>query len=165
MTIDEQISLLHASFPQFDRLVIRDTDNRGNEFCETILQNKKMPSLPLTVCVTERGCSISVGPFENVTGSDMMTVAETCSAIGDILEDKIVFVQGYKDDSDTGFGAPIFKKVFALTGGIDDMSPDYEYFIKKISTPLTKLSRLFSNLKGRFVIFNFSGSINREIIR
>ncbi len=165
MTIEEQISYLHMKFPQFDRLIIHDRDNRGRAFCETIMPNKKMPSLPLTITLAERGCSISVGPFENVTGFDTMTIEQVCSAIKDIIADKIIFVQGYKDDDETGFGAPCFKRVFALTGGKDDMSEDFEDFIKQISKPLGKFSRIFTNLKGRFVIYNFSGTVNKEIIR
>ena len=165
MTIEEQVSYLQLKFPQFDKTVIHDTDNHGNNFCEAIMPNKSQPNLPLTVCVTERGCSISVGQVENVTGSTSMTAEQTCSAIRDILDDKIIFALGYREGDDTGFGSPYFSRIFALTGKDDDMSEDYEYFIKKISSPLSKFARMLSTLKGRFVIFNFSGSINQELTR
>jgi len=165
VTIQEQISYLHTKFPLFDRMVIHDTDNRGNDFCETIMPNKSNPNTPLTVCVTDRGCSISVGQFDNVTGSSSMTVEQACSAIRDILDDKILFVIGYRGGDDTGFGTPFFSRVFALTGKNDDMSEDYERFLKRISSPLGKFARVFSPMKGRFVIFNFSGTVNKEILR
>jgi len=165
MTIQEQISYLHTRFPQFDRAVIHDTDNHGNDFCETVMPNASQPSFPITVSVTDRGCSISVGQLSDVTGSDSMTAEQTASAISDILADKIIFVLGYDDRDEESFASPYFSRVFALTGGKDDMSEDYEYFMGKISTPLNKFSRMFSTLKGRFVIFNFSGSLYREITR
>ena len=165
MTVNEQVSILQLKNPAFDRQVIHDVDNRGNEFCELIMQNEKKPNLPITVTVTERGCSISVGQFEDVADSRTMTPEQTLAAIKDITNDKIIFVIAYRDDSKTGFGSPTFSRIFALTGGDDDMSREYDAFINKISSPLTKFSRFFTSLKGRFVIFNFTGSVDREIIR
>ena len=165
MTINEQIAYLQLKMPAFDRQVINDVDNRGNAFCEMIMPNSKKPNRPITVTVTERGCSISVGQFDNVTGSTTMTPEQTYAAIKDIIDDKIIFALAYRDDDDTGFGAPVFSRIFAITGNDDDMSAEYDAFIAKISTPLTKFSKLFTSLKGRFVIFNYSGSLDREITR
>ena len=165
MKIEEQIAYIQRKFPAFDRQVIYDTDNRGNDFCEMIMPNEKQPRLPLTVSVSERGCSISVGQLESVTDSDTMTPEETCAAISDIVSDKIIFVLAYREGEDTGFGAPFYSRVFALTGKDDDMSEDYEKFVARISKPLSKLSRIFTAMKGRFVIFNFSGTLMREITR
>ena len=165
MTIQEQITYLHTKFQGFDRGVIHDVDNRGNEFCETVMQNPKNPSCPLTVTVTLNGCSISVGQIENVTGSNRMTAEQACSAIKDILDDKIIFVLGYREGDDTGFGRPFYSRVFALTGGEDDMSEELDELIDTLDRPLNKFTRLFSSLKGRFVIFNYSSSINKEITR
>ena len=165
MTINEQISYLQLKMPAFDRQVIHDVDDRGNAFCEMIMPNEKKPNTPITVTVTERGSSISVGQFADVTGSSTMTPDQVLSAIKDIREDRIIFVLAYREDSETGFSAPLFSRIFALTGKDDDMSAEYDAFIAKISTPLTKFSRLFTSLKGRFVIFNYSGSLDREIIR
>ncbi|MBQ4090780.1 MAG: hypothetical protein IJC64_00530 [Clostridia bacterium] len=165
MKIEEKIAYIQRKFPAFDRQVIYDTDNRGNDFCEMIMPNQKQPNVPLTVSVSERGCSISVGQIENVTGSDAMTPEQASAAISDILADKIIFVLAYRDGDDTGFGAPFYSRIFALTGKGDDMQEDYRKFIEKINKPLTKISRLFTVLKGRFIIFNFSGSLKREITR
>ncbi len=165
MTIDESIEYLKKQLPSFDRKVFRDIDKHGNEFCEMVMQNVSMPSLPITVHISDDGCSISVGQIENVTGSDKMTAAAAVSAICDITSDKIVFVLGYKDEDDIGFGKPFMTEIFALTGGDDDMSKEYERLIDKISSPLSKVSRFFSSLKGRFSIMNFSGSINKTITR
>ena len=165
MTIDEQIAYLKPKCLKFDSHVIHDTDNRGRDFCEMIIPNPQRPSLPITVIVTEKGCSISVGQFEDVASSTAMTPDEVLAAISDVMNDKIIFVLAYRIDEDTGFGAPFFSRIFALTGGDDDMSAEYDAFISKISTPLSRFARAFTALKGRFVIFNFTGSINREIIR
>ena len=45
------------------------------------------------------------------------------------------------------------------------MSEDYEKFIAQISTPIKKILRPITALKGRFVIFNFSGSVNKTVER
>jgi hypothetical protein len=81
------------------------------------------------------------------------------------MADKIVFVLAYKDDGDIGFGAPYFSRVFALTGSDDDMSDDFNSFLKKISKPINKHLRFLTTLKGRFFIFNFSGSLHKNIPR
>ena len=165
MTIEEKISYIQRVIPQFDRQVIYDTDSRGNDFCEMILQNPALPYFPITVTLTERGCSISVGQIENVTSSTTMSPEATCAAIRDILDGKIIFVIAYRDGDDTGFGAPYLTRIFALTGNDDDMQDEYDQFIKKISSPLSKFARKFSSLKGRFVIFNFTATVQKEISR
>ncbi len=165
MTINESIEYLQRQYPAFDRRVFRDTDKNGCEFCEMIMPNKALPSLPLTLHITDEGCSISAGQLENVTGCDKMTACEASAAIADIISDKIIFVLGYRDEDDLGFGKPFLTEIYALTGGDDDMSREYERFIEKISTPLTGFSRLFTSLKGRFLIMNFSGSLNKTITR
>ena len=165
MTAEQSVEYLLAHSRLFERGVIRDTDRRGRDFCEMIIKNDKQPSFPITVTVTDDGCSVSVGQFEDVAGSDRMTPDEVLSAINDIIDDKIIFVLAYKDDDDIGFGAPYFSRVFALTGGEDDMSADYKQFLAKISTPIKKLLRPITALKGRFLIFNYSGSINKTLQR
>ena len=165
MKIEEQISYIQRAIPQFDRQVIYDTDSRGNEFCEMILPNAALPNFPVTVTLTERGCSISVGQIENVTSSTTMSPEATCAAIRDIMDGKIIFVLAYRDGDDTGFGAPYMTRIFAITGKGDDMQDEYDAFIKKISTPLSKFGRKISSLKGRFVIFNFTATVQKEIYR
>ncbi len=165
MNINESIEYLQKQFPSFDRKVFRDIDRHGSEFCEMVMPNKALPSMPLTIHISDDGCSISVGQIENVTGSNKMIPKSAACAISDIISDKIVFVLGYKDEDDIGFGKPFMTEIYALTGADDDMSEEYERFIHKISTPLTKFSRVFSSLKGRFLIMNFSGSLNKTITR
>ena len=162
----EQISeylLSHSRI--FERDVIYDTDRRGESFCELIIKNSSLPSYPITVTATEDGCSVSVGNFANVTGSKKMTPEQTLAAIEDIMADKIIFVLGYRDDDDIGFGSPFFSRIFALTGGEDDMSEEYEEFFRTINKPINKMLRPLHSLKGRFLIFNFSGDVNQTIIR
>ncbi len=165
MTVQQTAEYLLSCDRRFERDVIHDTDRRGRDFCEMIIKNEKQPNFPITVSVTEEGCSLSVGQFEDVASSDRMTPDEVLSAIEDIIADRIIFVLAYKDEDDVGFGAPYFSRVFALTGGVDDMSEEYDRFISQISTPIKKLLRPITALKGRFFIFNFSGSVNRTITR
>ena len=165
MTPEQTSEYLLSRNSRFERNIIRDTDKHGDTFCELIIKNDSLPSYPLTVTVTETGCSISVGNLTNVTGSKTMTPDQTLCAIEDIIEDKIIFALGYHDDDDIGFGSPFLSRIFALTGTDDDMQDEYNDFINTISKPINKNLRFFYSLKGRFLIFNFSGSINKTIIR
>jgi len=165
MTVEQAAEYLLSKNRRFDRNVIYDTDKHGSSFCELFIQNTAFPSLPITVTVTDRGCCVSVGQFDNVTGSRSMTPDQTLSVIDDISQDKIIFVLGYRDDEDIGFGSPFFSRVFAITGGEDDMQAEYEDFLEKISKPIYKKLRFLTPLKGRFLIFNFSGSLKNTIIR
>ena len=106
MTSEQSVEYLLSHSRLFERQVIRDTDRRGRDFCEMIIKNDNQPSFPITVTVTDDGCCVSVGQFEDVTGSDRMTPDEVLSAINDITNDKIIFVLAYKDEDDIGFGAP-----------------------------------------------------------
>ena len=165
MTVEQSVEYLLSHCKLFDRGIIRDRDRRGRDFCEMIIKNEKQPTLPITVSVTEDGASISVGQIEDVANSDRMTPDEVLSAIDDIVNDRIIFVIAYRDEDDIGFGAPYFSRVFALTGGEDDMSADLDSFIAKISTPIKKYLRPVTALKGRFLIFNYSGSLSKTIQR
>jgi hypothetical protein len=165
MTAEQISEYLLSHSRRFERDVIRDTDRHGEGFCELIIKNDSNPSCPITVTVTDEGSSISVGSISNVTGSKKMSPDQTLGAIEDIIADKIVFILGYRDDDDLGFGSPFLSRVFALTGGDDDMGEEYDDFIKTISTPINKRLRFFYSMKGRFLIFNYSGSLNKTIIR
>lgn len=165
MTVEQSVEYLLLHQRRFERNGIWDTDRRGRNFCELIIKNPDQPSFPITVTVTENGCCVSVGQFEDVADSDKMTPDQALAAINDILSDRIIFVLAYKKEDDVGFGAPYFSRIFAITGEEDDMSEDYEKFIAQISTPIKKILRPITALKGRFVIFNFSGSVNKTVER
>ena len=152
MTVEQVSEYLLSHSRRFERDVIYDTDKHGDSFCELIIKN---PSLR----------SLSVGNFSDVTGNKKMTPDQTLLAIEDIIADKIIFVLGYRDDDDIGFGSPFFSRIFALTGKDDDMTDDYDDFIKTVSTPINKRLRFLYSLKGRFLIFNFSGSVRKTILR
>ncbi|MBQ3012123.1 MAG: hypothetical protein IJD74_01125 [Clostridia bacterium] len=165
MNIEEKIEYLRRALPALDRRTIYDVDNRGEEFCEIIYPNKLQPTMPIAVSISERGCLISVGQISDVVGSFPITPEQAVSAINDIISDKIVFVLGFADEDDIGFGAPFFTQIFPITGEEDDMSEELEAFVKKIEAPLSKWKRKLTRFKGRFVITNFSGSENRVIFR
>lgn len=166
MTVEQSVEYLLLHERRFDRNGIWDKDRRGRDFCELIIKNPNLPSFPVTVTVTENGCSVSVGQLEDVANSNRMTPEQVIAAIDDILSDRIIFVLAYNKEDDLGFGTPYFSRIFAITGEDDDMSEEYDEFIAKISTPIKhKLLRPLTALKGRFVIFNFSGLINKTIER
>lgn len=165
MTVEQTAEYIQSQCRYFEKGIIYDKDRHGRAFCELIIKNSAEENLPLTLTVTEDGCSLSVGQLSNVTGSTRMKAEEALAAIEDIISDKIIFVLAYKDDDDLGFGAPYFSRVFALTGGNDDMSEEYDDFLKQISRPVKNLLRPFVSLKGRFFIFNFSGTVKKTVIR
>ena len=165
MTLEQTVEYLKRQCRRFDEKVIYDTDRRGEEFCELLIRNESQPMLPLTLSVTDDGCSISVGQMEDITDNDSMTPDQALAAIDDIINDRIIFVLAYKDKDDIGFGSPYFSRIFAITGRDDDMTDEYNEFIEKISRPLTPFARKFTPLKGRFVICNFSGAISQTITR
>ena len=165
MTAEQRCEYLLTHSKLFERSVIRDTDQRGNDFCEMVIKNPNIPTLPITVTVTDLGCSLSVGQIHSVTSSDKMTPDEVLSAIEDVMNDKILFLVAYKEGEDVGFGAPYLTRVFALTGGDDDMTEDYERFVRHIQKPIKKLFRPIVTLKGSFRIFNFSGSVDQAFTR
>lgn len=165
MTAEQISEYLLSHSRLFERDVIYDTDRHGESFCELVIKNPSLPSYPITVTATDEGCSLSVGNFANVTGSKKMTPEQTLAAIDDIIADKIIFVLGYREDDDVGFGSPFFSRVFALTGESDDMREEYDEFIKTVNKPINKNLRFFYTLKGRFLIFNFSGTVDQTIIR
>mgnify|MGYP003298474853 CR=1 FL=1 len=165
MNIEEKIEFLRKRHPLFGRRVLHDVDNKGNEFCEMIYPNEKNPMMPIAVSINEDGCLISVGQISNVTGRNPITAEQAASAIDDIINDRIIFVLGYADGVDVGSGAPFLTELFAITGGEDDMSADFEAFIAKISTPVKGLKRRFTSLKGRFKITSFSGAQDKIITR
>ena len=165
MTLDEKILYLQKAHAPFGKKVIRDVDARGNDFCELIYPNEKNPRFPITLSVSDDGCIISVGQIPNVTGKAPITVEQASDAIDDIISDKIIFVLGYHGEDDVGEGKPYLTEIFALTGNDDDMQEDYDRFIEKISTPIKGLKRKLTRLKGRFIITNFSGSIDQTIER
>ena len=165
MNLEEKISYIQKLFPSFDKKVIYDVDKSGNEFCEIIMPNRALENMPIAVNISERGCILSVGQFQNITGDEPISERLVIDAINDVINDKIIFVLAWRDKEDIGMGKPYLTQIFALTGEEDDMSEEYEKFIKKISTPLSPLRRKLTRLKGRFVITSFSGDINRTIIR
>lgn len=164
MNIDEKIEFLRKKHPKFSRRVMHDVDDKGNEFCEIIYPNENNPMMPIAVSVSDEGCLISVGKYPNVTGDYPITVEQACSAIDDVINDRIVFVFGYENIEDEG-NPPFMTELFPITGGEDDESLELEKFIARISTPVKGLKRRFTSLKGRFVITDFSGKSRREITR
>ncbi len=165
MNIEEKIEYLRKKHPAFGRKVLYDADRHGNEFCEMVYPNENNPSIPITVSVSDDGCLVSVGQISNVTGSRPITVEQAASAIDDVVNDRIVFVLGFKGDDDVGSGAPFLTDIYPVTGDVDDRSAELEAFISKISTPVTGFKRKMTRLKGRFLIFNFSGNTQKEIFR
>lgn len=165
MTIDDKILYLQKAYPQFGKRIFCDVDAHGNDFCEIVYPNEKNPRFPITVSVSDSGCTVSVGQIHNVTGKSPITHEQASEAIADIVSDKIIFVLGYRGEDDVGEGRPYLTEIFALTGGEDDMGEEYRAFIDKISTPLKGFARHLTRLKGRFIITDFTGKTSLTIER
>ena len=165
MTVEEKVRYITARFPDFAKRTIRDENARGEEFFDMVLENSGNPSLPLTVSVNDGGCCVSVGPIANITGKRPISVDATISAIEDVISDKIIFVMGYKGKDTYGVETPFVTQIFAITGREDDMTEEYEMFKENISRPLSKFARIFTFLKGKFIITNYSGNLSLEISR
>lgn len=165
MTVEEKVRYITAKFPDFAKRTIRDENSRGEEFFDMVLENPSNPSMPLTVSVNEDGCSVSVGPIANITGKRPISVDAAISAIEDVISDKIIFIMGYKGKDTYGVETPFMTQIFALTGREDDMTEEYEMFKENIARPLPKFARLFTFLKGKFVITNYTGDLSLEINR
>lgn len=165
MTVEQAADFFARRYAHLDTRSICDVDKRGNRFCEFIIKNRNLESMPVAISITERGCSLSVGQLENITGCTTMTPEQAACAADDVMADRVIFALGYKDDGDIGFGSPFFTRVFAVTGGEDDMTDEYERFVSEISTPIPRLMRPFTSLKGRFTLVNFSGTVNKTVTR
>lgn len=165
MTLEEKVRFITSYYPDFAKRTIRDEDARGNVFFDMILENEKNPSMPITLSVNDDGCILSVGIIGNVTGGKPISHEVAISAIDDIVSGKVLFAIGYKGKDTYGVDKPSMMQIFALTGREDDMQKEYDRFIEKLSKPLSKFGRIFTNLKGKFIITNYSGDVKLEITR
>ena len=165
MTLEEKVRYITSKHPDFAKRTIRDEDAHGNVFYDMILENEKNPSMPLTLSVSEDGCILSVGIIGNVTGGKPISHEIALSAIDDIISGKVFFVMGYSGKDTYGVDKPHMTQIFALTGREDDMAEEYESFKEKLSKPLTRLGRVFTKLKGKFIITDYSGDVRFEITR
>lgn len=165
MTVEEKVRYISERCPALAKKINRDSDARGNVFFDMIAENESEPSMPLTVSVSDNGCILSVGMIGNITGGRPISCEAAIIAVDDVISGKIVFVTGYKGKDTYGVDKPFMTQIFALTGREDDMSEEYERFKEQLSKPLSKIGRIFTALKGRFVITNYTGDIKFEISR
>ena len=165
MTVDESVQLIEKKFSQFEQSVNRDVDNKGKDFCEVCLQNRKNPMFPVTVTVKESGCLVSVGRVQNVTGTSCFPVENIIPAIEDIILGRVVFVFGYENQEKLEDDKPFFTKIFALTGKDDDMTEEYRKLIEKLNIPVGGIKRRLTKLKGIFRVYNFTYSVDETIRR
>ena len=165
MTVEEKVRYISEKYPALSKKINRDEDARGNIFFDMIAENVNNPSMPLTVSVADDGCTLSVGLIGNITGGKPISHEVALAAIDDVISGKIIFVTGYKGKDTYGVDTPFMTQIFALTGREDDMTREYESLKSKLSKPLSKFSRIFTSLKGRFIITNYSGNVWHEIYR
>lgn len=165
MTIEETISFFKRKFSKIPQRVAYDIDERGEDFCEIFFPNEINKNLPISILVNDLGCLLSVGRLQNVMG-DRPISPEACeAAIRDVIEDKIVFVFGYKSDDDFDESKVFFSRFFALTGREDDMSEEYEKFLLTLEKKPSWLERKFSKTVGIFEFFTFSQAKTKIIKR
>ena len=165
MTLEEKVRYITSKHPDFAKRTIRDEDVRGNVFYDMIMENEKNPSMPITLSINDDGCTLSVGIIGNVTGGKSISHEVALSAIDDIISGKVLFVMGYSGKDTYGVDTPHMTQIFALTGREDDMTKEYESFREKLSKPLSKFGRLFTKIKGKFIITDYYGNTKLEITR
>lgn len=156
MTIEDSILYLRKQFPKISPRATYDTDSRGEDFCEIFLQNDKNLSLPISIKINAEGCFLSVGRMLNVMGSKPISVEVCASAIRDVVEDRIIFVFGYKTEEDFENSKATFHRFFALTGREDDMSEEYEKFLLHLSKKPSWFEKKFGGMTGIFEILSFN---------
>ncbi len=165
MTIEEAIGFFRRKFSKFPQRVAYDIDERGEDFAEIFFPNEINKNLPISILVSDEGCLLSVGRLHNVMG-DRPISPEACeSAIRDVIEDKIVFVFGYKTEDDYDESKVFFSRFFALTGREDDMSGEYEKFLLTLEKKPSWIERKFSKTVGIFEISSFSQAETKIIKR
>ena len=164
MTIEDSLLYLRKQFPKISPRVAYDIDDKGEEFSEIFLSNDKNISLPISVKITADGCFLSVGRMLNVMGNKPIPTEACASAIRDVIEDRIVFVFGYKNEECYADSKASFHRFFALTGREDDMSEEYYEFLEELQKKPGWLERRFSRLIGIFEISTFN-QVEPKIIR
>ena len=165
MTIQDFVSLLQKNYPKFGSKVIYDQTAKGEDFCELVYPNENMPAYPLTVTVFDDGALISFGNLENITGGKHLTLDETMQALDDVTTDKIVFTLCYENREKQADGKISDRRVFVLTGDMDDQRKEYDKLIEQLRKPIGRFPRFLTPLKGVFVFLSFTGSVNFEIER
>lgn len=161
MSIQEYISALQKRFPEMGKKVRYDKTEHGEEFCELVYPNPSDENFPLTFTVFEDGGRISFSDIEKVTGEGKLSPEQIICAAEDIISDSVMFVFCYENPDKKENHRLRDSYVFPL--GED--SENYSKFIEKIKTPLMGFLRIFTPLKGVFVVRNFSGSENFEVTR
>ncbi len=165
MTIQDSITYLRRQFPSISPRVSCDVDSDGEDFCEIFLPNDKNANLPISITVRDDGCLFSVGRMHNVMGNKPISTEVCASAIRDVVEDRIVFVFGYKNDEDYDDSKAFYHRFFALTGRDDDMSEEYEDFLAMLDKKPSWLEKKFSKMTGIFEISRFNDEAPKIIKR
>lgn len=166
MTIEDSIAYLRRQFPAISKKVTYDVDKKGRDFCELVLPNENNENMPVTITVNADGCRISAGRMMHISGEREMSTEEAVYAVNDIINDRIVFVFKYKNEEDFSDRHACDSRFFALTGRDDDMSEEFDGFVKSLEKPTkNKIQRFFSQNIGIFEFSSFGGKFDRIIRR
>ena len=166
MTIEDSIAYLRRQFPAISKKVTYDVDKKGRDFCELVLPNENNENMPVTITVNADGCRISAGRMMHISGEREMSTEEAVYAVNDIINDRIVFVFKYKNEEDFSDRRACDSRFFALTGRDDDMSEEFDGFVKFLEKPTkNKIQRFFSQNIGIFEFSSFGGKFDRIIRR
>ena len=166
MTIEDSIAYLRRQFPAISKKVTYDVDKKGRDFCELVLPNENNENMPVTITVNVDGCRISAGRMMHISGEREMLTEEAVYAVNDIINDRIVFVFKYKNEEDFSDRRACDSRFFALTGRDDDMSEEFDGFVKFLEKPTkNKIQRFFSQNIGIFEFSSFGGKFDRIIRR
>ena len=135
-----------------------ETDYMNRAFM-TVSDPKKAKCVTVSLVINTKGGKageeycMSLGAMINGGGIDEAQLDKDIEGYNKMVEEALDTL-AYYDNKDEG--------LMFLT---KKASEDYEKFIAQISTPVKKIFRPITALKGRFVIFNFSGSVNKTIER
>lgn len=165
MNAEGQVAELQKRFPELGRGAVFDVTGKGERFCELIYPNPYQAGFPLTVTVFDDGSLISFGKVSDVAGEKRLPLDAAICAIDDIIHDRVIFVLQYNNKDAMEHSRLYACEAFAVTDGEGDMKAEYEELIHTLHKPLRGLGRLFSTLKGIFVITDFSGGVHDEITR
>lgn len=166
MTIEDTLGYIRKIYPDMSKKITYDVDKHGDDFCEVTIPNERFPSLVLTVTVSVKGCRLSCGRMLDITGEREISAEAVCSAIDDVMCDRVVFVTKYASASDRDMGRACDRDMFILSEREDDETKEFERFLKKLESPVkSRLEERFGSRCGIYEILSFSGKYDSVIER
>ncbi len=167
MRLSEFVTRLQIKFPNYNKKAIYDTDKKGNEFCELIISNPHNDSLPLILTISNERWSIRLGITDICSGKcqeDGAHIDEIYENALNIIEDKVIIMQGYASEDDLDNEKLSHSTVFDLSLG-ETVLRAYNKTLSTLQAPLNPLTRIFAFYRGIFLFRTFTGKDDKTITR